>query len=300
MRLGGNFALPAEMGPRRNGAIEARGDGLGIERQRELGRTLLAQIGGRGEAEAEIDGLVLPFEFALAGERLGQRRQAEGGGDVLHAAHGSLLVIEDVHRAILDADIPELDVAARLVVRLFGLGLSGLRFLRRLDAIAEADREHRLHQNHAMSVDLPAQQLAEAEIEHQPTDRKVHRPRLLLGIGEDGVADDDPGPGRKQESGGAVDLELAPGLLLDPRGDPVAHPVRRDEQIDEHQRQQRGPGDGSSGDDENPGTARHRRQREAPRIRCQARRMRRMRLVRLARRRLGRLLALHGPDQQRV
>ena len=44
-------------------------------------------------------------------------------------------------------------------------------------------------------------------------------------------------PGNEEERGGALDFELAAGLLLDAGGDPVAHPIGRDEQIDGNERE---------------------------------------------------------------
>ena len=144
----------------------------------------------------------------------------------------------------------------------------------------------------ALGVDLAAQQFAETEIEHEPPDGQIRGAGALLRIGDDGVADNDLGAWREQDRGGAVDLKVPPGLLLDARGDPVAHPIGGDQQIDEQQREQRGADHGRPGDDEDPGAAGHRRQREAPGLRRGVRR-RRMRLLGRARR-LGGLMALHG------
>ena len=75
--------------------------------------------------------------------------------------------------------------------------------------LAETKRQHRAHQHDALGIDLAAQQLAEGEIEHEPANGEIGGAGARLGIGDGRVGDDDMRTGREEESGRAVDLELA-------------------------------------------------------------------------------------------
>ena len=231
MDLGRQLALTGEARLGLNIALEARGDRRVVEREHEARGAFLAEIGRRGQLDAEGYGLILPVEFAGAGHRIGKRRHADARIDMLDAALGALVVIDDLDRAVLDLHVLQPDVALRLVVAGVSLDhmlalLAGIASLggRRI-VLAETEPKHRAHQHDALGIDLTAQQLAEIEIEHEPVDGEVGGAGARLRVGDGRVGDDDVGAGREQERGGAVDLEFAPGLLLDPGGDAVTHPI---------------------------------------------------------------------------
>ncbi len=76
MGLGRKLAFAGKLRPGRDVAVEPCGDRRRIDGKHEPRRTALAEIGGRGQLEAEIDRLILPIELARAGERIGDGRQA--------------------------------------------------------------------------------------------------------------------------------------------------------------------------------------------------------------------------------
>ncbi len=241
MDLGRQLAVTREARLGHDVALEARGDRRIVEGKHDASGTLGAEIGQRGQLDAEIDGLILPNELAGAGERIGESRKAHIRIDMLDAPLGALLVIDDVDRTVLDAHVLEPDVALRLVVISCGglgemLALAGIAPLGGRRVLAETQRKDRAYQDDALGIDLAAEQLAEGKIELEPANGDIGGAGARLGIGDGRVGDDDVRTRREEERGRAVDLELAAGLLLDARGDAVAHPIRRDEEIDGDER----------------------------------------------------------------
>ena len=116
MSLGRQLALPAQARAREQAAIEARGKGFGVEGNHETRRALLAEVGHRGDFETEIDGLLFPLELARSGQRCRQGRHAEICRYAIDASRLALLVVNDVDGSVLDAHVPEPDVAALLRV----------------------------------------------------------------------------------------------------------------------------------------------------------------------------------------
>jgi len=141
--FGRHLALTGELGPRHDRAVEPRCDGLRIEGEEQLGRAFLAQIDRRGQLEAEIDSFSLPIEITVSCEWIRKRGHAHIRVDMLDALLSALFVVDDVDRAVLDAQIVERHVALGLVLRfrdLAGILRPGLLHLDRLLRGAEADR----------------------------------------------------------------------------------------------------------------------------------------------------------------
>ena len=112
LRLGGHIAFEAEDWLGRDRAHEIRGDRFGGEAEIEPRRAAL-EVSRRGQRQVEADRYALPIEIALGGQGIDEMRQAERSIDVLDAPLVAAAVIDDAHRAILDADVVQHDVAAR-------------------------------------------------------------------------------------------------------------------------------------------------------------------------------------------
>src|SRR5581483_1107840 len=81
--------------------------------------------------------------------------------------------------------------------------------------LAETQRDDRTHQDDLFGIDVAAQKLAEGKVELEPADGDIGGAGVRLGIGNGRLGDDDMRARGEEESGRAVDLELAPGLFLD-------------------------------------------------------------------------------------
>ncbi|MGB3022276.1 MAG: hypothetical protein WBB50_09155 [Methyloceanibacter sp.] len=102
--------------------------------------------------------------------------------------------------------------------------------------VREADGEDRPLHDDAVGIDPAAEQLRKAHIECEPGNAQI-RALAILGIGNLDIGKNDMGARQQKERGRAIDLEIAPALLLDPRRDPVTHRIGGDEDIDDDQRE---------------------------------------------------------------
>src|SRR4029078_10655715 len=93
--------------------VEGRIHSISAERKLELGGPRIAKLARRCEGQIEIYGLALPVDLALGGQGIGDVGQAQRGVDMLDAALGTLIVVEDANRTILDADVVQSDVSLR-------------------------------------------------------------------------------------------------------------------------------------------------------------------------------------------
>ena len=90
----------------------------------------------------------------------------------------------------------------------------------------EPHGEHRPLHDYALGVDLAAEHLAEAHVEREPRHFQIGAGPVLR-IDDLNVGEHDMRAWHEQERGRAVDREIAAGLLLDPRGHPIADSGRR-------------------------------------------------------------------------
>src|SRR4029078_8416462 len=113
MRLGAKLAFKNKAWAAENRAVEGRIHSIGAERKLELGGPRIAKLARRWEGQIEFDGLALPVDLALCGRGIGDVGQAQRGVDMLDAALGTMIVVEDANRTVLDADVVQSDVSLR-------------------------------------------------------------------------------------------------------------------------------------------------------------------------------------------
>ena len=148
----------------------------------------------------------VPFqvEVALGGQRIDEMGQAQIGIDLFDTPLGAIRVVDDAHRALFDLYVVEHDVVTR---RSAG-GVGGDKAKRRFGSLVvlranvallvnagrllfEPHREHRTLHNHALGVDLAAEQLTETDIEGEPVASLRSAPAPILQIDDLDVGEHD-------------------------------------------------------------------------------------------------------------